>query len=259
MPSDVRITTGQSSFEYGCDSSKVPLIASLRNPNGLPRNATAWLNNCTVRGGGILQRTGFNPLCKVHDGTALFQRGWLYDNSQLGGNPYLMLSIGGRMYQVRVDTDNSVHDVTGAFSDPATAPKAWYCQQGQFIVKQAGDGATLPLFWDGTKLRRSKGITNNAVPPGTPGVNEIPAATAMIGYMGRIWYSQNRLASAGDIEGGNSGTAAYGFMDACLEVTENPLAVGGDGFSVPGTAGNIRALNYPIALDTSLGQGPLFI
>jgi hypothetical protein len=256
--SDVRLTTGSFDFSYGCDSSRVPLVASPVNPNGLPRNALAWMDNCTVRGGGILQRTGFDPLCKVHDGSAIYQRGWLYDNSELGGNPYLMLSIGGRMYQVRVDTDNSVHDVTVAFQDPLIAPKAWFAQQGRFMVKQAGDGGTPPLFWDGNLIRRSKGITNPSVLPGTPGVNEIPPATAMIGYMDRLWYVQNRKLSAGDIEGGNSGTLPYNFEDAVLEVTENPLAVGGDGFSVPGTAGNIRGLAFPIALDQTLGQGPLF-
>ncbi len=257
--SDVRITTGQFDFAGGVDSSKIPLIASSYNTNGLARNQLAWLDNGTVRGGGILQRTGWNPLCKVHDASAIYQRGFLYDASQLGGNPYLMLSIGGRMFQVRVDTDNSVHDVTGAFADPATAPKAWYAQHGRFMIKQAGDGVTLPLFWDGLALRRSKGITNTAVAPGTPGVNEIPAATAMVGYMSRIWYGQNRKLNAGDIEFGTSGTAAYGFEDAVLDVTENPLVVGGDGFTLPGTAGNIRALTYPISLDQSLGEGPLFI
>jgi hypothetical protein len=257
--SDVRITTSQLDFSAGVDSSRAPLVRSTLNPNGLPQNALAWLNNGTVRNGGIQQRTGFQPLCKVADGSAIYQQGYLYDASALGGNPYLMLCIGGRMYQVRVDTDNSVIDVTGSLQDPATAEKAWYAQHGRFLVKQAGDGITLPLFWDGYNLTRSKGIVNGSVAPGTPGVNGIPAATAMVGYMGRLWYAQNRKVSAGDIEGGNSGTLAYNFEDAVLNVTENPLALGGDGFSLPGTAGNVRALNYPIALDQTLGQGPLFI
>ena len=96
MASDVRITTGQSNFSFGVDSSRVPQIQSQANPDGLPKNALAWLNNGTVRGGGITQRATFQPLCKVHDGSALYQQGWLYDASSLGGNPYLMLCIGGR-------------------------------------------------------------------------------------------------------------------------------------------------------------------
>lgn len=254
MSSDVRLTTGQWSFEGGVDSSKIPLIASPKNEQGLKLNQLAWLNNGTVRGGGILQRTGWQPLCTVQDGSAIYQGGWMYDTEPLGGNaPYLMLSIGGRMYQVRVDTDNSVVDVTGAFADPATVEKAYFVQGERFMIKQAGDGGTLPLFWDGNTLRRSVGLAGGPT-------RELPAATCMTYFGGRIWYAQNRVYTAGDIVGDTgSGTLAYNFDDAILKVTENPLAVGGDGFKVPSQAGNIRALNYPIALDTALGQGPLFV
>lgn len=410
MSSDVRITVGQSDFSFGVDSSRVPLVQSQANPNGLPGNALAWLINGTTRAGGIQQRAGNIPLCKVHDGNALYQGGILYDSYLTGGNPYLLLSIGGRMYQVRVDTDNSVIDITGTNQDPPTVEKAYFTQGEQFVVKQAGDGLTLPLFWDGFTLRRSlgdkfsEGITSapftspaigtavlvnltgpytgsvnqvlqvwdpsmlpspafqkyiqvipgnfftikniagspgvivpagtalkftdgttqgvllaqftvpavgatvnvkvaptysgtlpvaitingaafeidavGAVAPGanqvyllnindTPGnvipsstvlygTRELPAAQSMIYYMGRIWYSQNRKYTAGDIVGGSSGTVQYNNTDSILKVTENPLALAGDGFSVPGQAGNIRALSYPISLDTALGQGPLF-
>lgn len=251
MASDVRLTTEVWDFSYGVDSSKVPLIQSEKNKDGLPRNALAWLVNGTTRGGGINQRFGNTPLCKVHDGTALYQGGILYDAWKFGGNPYLLLSIGGRMYQVRVDTDNSVVDVTGAFPDSPTVEKCYWCQGEQFAVKQVGDGVTLPVYWDGMGLRRSTGLTGS--PP------ELPAAQSMIYYMGRIWYAQNRKYTAGDIVGGPSGSSTFNFDDAILRVTENPLALAGDGFSVPGQAGNIRALNYPIALDTALGQGPLFV
>lgn len=259
MASDVRITSGQMEFSGGVDSSKVPLIKSAMNPNGLDRNQIAWGDNVICRGGGIECRTGWAPLCKVHDGTALYQGGLMYDDFINKGNPYLMLSIGGRMYQVRVDTDNSVVDVTGAFADPPAAPQAYFVQGQQFLIKQAGDGVTLPLFWDGTSLRRSKGITTLNIYPGTPGVNELPAATAMVYYMGRIWYAQNLAVSAGDIVDGASGTLAYDFTDSILEVTENPLAIGGDGFAVPAQAGIVTALNFPISLDQTFGQGPLFI
>lgn len=270
MASDTRITEGQFDFSGGVDSSKVPVLASPVSPNGLKRNQLAWLINATVRGGGITQRTGFQPLCtlKVNgiNVAGIYQGGWMYDTEPLGGNsPYLMLSIGGRMYQVRVDTDNSIVDVTGAFADPPNQPQAYFVQGEQFMVKQAGDGKTRPLFWDGTSLRRSVGIISaNNVPGGPPlGVtpfNELPPATAMVYYMQRIWYTQNRQYCAGDIVGNaSSGSAPYDFTDSILKVTESPLAVGGDGFKVPSQAGNIRALSYPIALDTALGEGPLFV
>jgi len=334
----------------------------------------------------------------------------MYDASLFGGNPYLLLSVGGRTLQVRVDTDNSIVDVTGAFADPAGVEKAYWVQGEQFAVKQAGDGVTLPLFWDGFSLRRSlgdqfnEGVTSapftspavgfailvtltapysgsvnqvlrvwdpnlgtpaftnyvqvvpgnfftiqnisgspgviipagtavkladgtvagillaqvvipavgatvnvkvtptnsgpfplpitingsnfqiNSVGTAAPGANqvylvnltdtpgnvipsstvlygfrELPAATAMVYYMGRIWYARNRKYTAGDIVSGPSGTVQYNFTDSILKVTENPMAIGGDGFSVPGSAGLITALTYPISLDTALGEGPLFV
>jgi len=267
MASDTRITEGQFDFTGGVDSSKVPALVSPRTPNGLKRNQLAWLINGTVRGGGITQRTGFQPLCTLPV-TAIYQGGWMYDTEPIGGNaPYLMLSIGGRMYQVRVDTDNSILDVTGSVAneDPPNLPQNYFVQGEQFMVKQAGDGKKLPLFWDGTSLRRSVGIISANNVPGAPplGVmpyNELPAATAMVCYMQRIWYTQNRQYCAGDIvDNQSSGTAPYDYTDSILKVTECPLAIGGDGFSVPSQAGNIRALNYPIALDTALGEGPLFV
>lgn len=101
-------------------------------------------------------------------------------------------------------------------------------------------------------------LTLTAVP--TPVlINEIPAATAMSYYQYRIWYAQGRIVSAGDIVYGPSGTAAYGFRDSVLKVTENPLAIGGDGFAVPTQSGTIRALAYGANIDTAVGQGRLFI
>src|SRR5712675_463979 len=169
MASDTRLTTGQFSFEDGVDSSRVPLIQSAINPNGLKRTQLAWLQNGRVRTGAIQPRYGFNPLATVHDGTALYQGGYLYESRT--SDPYLMLSIGGRMYQVRVDTDNSVVDVTAAFADPPTAPQAYFAQAERFLIKQAGDGVTKPLFWDGVALTRSVGIisANNVPGPPPPG------------------------------------------------------------------------------------------
>lgn len=192
----------------------------------------------------------------------LFQGGFLYEPES--GTPYIIASIGGRILRIEPDTQ-TVTDLSTAFGlvNPNTH-KAFFCQGEKFLVIQAGDYGlvptpTLPLFWDGTTLRRSIGITTNPVAPGTPGANEIPAATCMVYYQGRLWYAQGRTLSAGDIVGGNSGTLANKFKDAILNVTEAPLIVGGDGFNVPSQSGNIQALAYTTNLDTTLGQGPLYI
>jgi len=136
--------------------------------------------------------------------------------------------------------------------------KPFFVQGNEFCVIQAGDYTTLPLFWDGTTLRQSIGITDSAAAPGTPGVNELPPAGPMDFYMGRLWYAQGVSFGAGDITGGASGTANYNYRDAILNVTENPLVLGGDNFSTPANEGDITALKHNANQDAALGQGVLF-
>jgi hypothetical protein len=254
----VTLIDGSLDFSGGVNSIKTTTIQSSQNPNGLARNELFWLDNATCRDGGITQRNGWRYLGTIHNSSTLYQGGFLYEPDT--ANPYLILSLAGDIYKVLPDSAGQPVKVSsGATSNPAALPQSFFAQAEQFLVIQAGDGKTLPLFWDGNGLRRSKGITNTAVPPGTPGVNEIPAATAMDYYMGRLWYAQGRQYSAGDIVKGPSGTLAYQFRDSVLNVTENPLVVGGDGFTVPSNAGNIRAIKHTANLDVSLGQGRLYI
>ncbi|HEX6827224.1 MAG TPA: hypothetical protein VF077_12975 [Nitrospiraceae bacterium] len=227
-------------------------IQSVTNPTGLPRNMLAWLNNATVRGGGISNRRGMFPLCTVHPGNVLYQGGYMYQpNNPFGqeGYPELILSIAGTLYKVNVGSDNSVQALTGQVN-PTTTQQSFFAQGNQFLVVQAGDGVTLPLFYDGTNVRRSNGL------PGS----ELPAAGPMDYFMGRMWYGNGRLIAAGDITGDSaSGTPTYNFTDAILKVTENPFIVGGDGFEVPGNDGEIRCIRHTSELDVALGQGNLYI
>lgn len=264
MPnSAVTAVDGALDFSGGVDSIRVPTIQSEKNPNGLPRNSLAWLDNGRLRDGGITSRSGWLLRGTIHDGSALFQGKYMYH--PLGANPYEIYSIGGRIY--RVDCENfSVIDLSAIFSltNPPNEPFANFVQGEEFLIIQAGDlglggpvipgttdlnGNTLPLFWDGATLRRSLGL---------PG-GELPAALSMEYYMGRIWYAQGRQYTAGDIVQGPSGTLPYDFRDSILKVTENPMAIGGDGFVVPTQDGNIRALKAGGAIDAALGQGRLFV
>lgn len=257
----IRVTDGSLSFEGGIDSGRVSTIAGAEYPNGLKRNQLAWCTNATQRGGGILQRTGWKPLVKGAPWSTSFfppspryQGGWLYEPDS--GNPYLMLTIGGRNWQVRVDTDNSVVDVT-----PAVGPnvfghdKHFFTQGEQFMLDQ--DGVSPPLVWDGTVMRQITAV-GNPVPP------KLPAGTVMDYFMGRIWVaSQGRAYVAGDIVGSpgapSSGTAPYQFRDSILNITENSLLNAGGAFIVPTNAGNIRAIFHTANLDTALGEGQLFV
>ncbi len=257
MQGNVIITDGTLSFDGGVDSIKVTTVQSDRNPNGLGRNQLAWLNNATVRDGGIYPRWGYKQLQSIAT-EALFQGVWLYqpDND---ATPYHIYVISGHI--LKVEEGNSPVDLSAQFGllNSDTHPLAHFCQAGPYLIIQSGDGFTLPLFWDGTTLRRSIGINNNSVAPGTPNVNEIPAATCMDYFMGRVFYAQGRLCNAGDIVGGPSGVVLPGRPDAVLNVTECPLVLGGDGFTVPSQDGNIRVLTHSANIDAALGQGRLFM
>ena len=441
MASAVRISDGSFSFEGGVDSGRTTTVQSEANPYGLPRNMLAWLDNGTVRGGGISPRFGWTALAKLSAGNSLFQGAFLYE--PLGTDPQLFALIGGHLFQQLLEAPFTLTDLSEQFGlfMPASEPHAYFVQGEQFLVIQAGDYLTalvptLPLFWDGTTLRRSNGLVNTTptgtsytvvpnaswvvpaagstvqvfnyanannypgalgdtgqwlsgsgfssgtftvtainpsavnynvasqtnnftVPvvggtfvfnwggvnyPGTNGdigtlfsggfvvgifqvtagagtpnitlktqagspnigvhfntvaspgafygnssitlqtvstnyaggtitpgsytfaltmaagpVSELPAAGPMVYYQGRIWYAQGTQYIAGDIVRGPSGTSQYGFTDSILKVTENPLALGGDGFSIPTSAGNITALAYTSNQDSTLGQGPLYI
>jgi hypothetical protein len=276
---------GAFDWSGGVDSSKVTTLASTLNPNGLGRNQLAWLNNATVRNGGIRQRTGWQPLAKIL-AMGYWQGGYIYEPDS--GLPYLICQVSGLIYKCELEppyTVTCLNALVPSLQNPASptvAEMAWFVQAENYLIIQAGDyytqpnlnvanvtqnaygqvlaigGATLPLIWDGSTLRRSCGITNLA-PAVAPAVNEIPAATCMDYFGGHVWYAQARQFSAGDMVGGPSGTAANHFRDSILNVTENPLCFGGDGFSIPTYSGNIRALAHSANINAALGQGQFFI
>lgn len=255
--SDVTITDGSLDWSEGVNSDVVTTIQSEMNPNGLKRTQVSWMDNCTTRGGGLQQRNGFT-LKGTLPGTGIYQGFFPYQPDT--GYPYLIFVRGGEVWKVDPDNMAATVNLSAAFSlSLPLVERVWFCQAEKYLIIQAGDGVTLPLFWDDATLRQSIGITNTAVAPGTPGVNELPSAQAMCYYLGRIWYAQGRQISAGDIVGGPSGTLANSFKDAVLNITENPLVVGGDGFTVPTSAGNIRGIAFASNLNSILGEGALYV
>ena len=265
MSHTVYLQDGSWDWSGGVDSNKPTSIQSQLSPNGLRRDQLSWLSNGTVRLGGILQRTGWVPNGLLYDSTGLYQGGYLYEPRD-GSNPYFIFLISGNVIMYIPDTA-ALTNLSAAFglTHPPAVDQAFLCQAEEFLVIQAGDGVTLPLIWDGVTLRRSVGIIsiNNVpgvAPAGVLPYNEIPAATCMDYYRGRLWYAQGRTFGAGDIvQSFSSGSAAYDYRDSILKVTENPLCFGGDNFTVPTNSGNIRAIKHSANINTQLGQGDLFI
>lgn len=273
----IYLPDGTFDFSGGVNSDAVTTVQSNLNPNGLKRNQLAWLVNGTVRGGGALQRTGWQPLLKLLN-SGHYQGGTLYEPDN--ANPYLVLSVDGIVYSALLEAPFTITDLTGGnvlLRNPDTE-MAFFAQGENILIIQAGDfysgpanvtqniyginliapSTTLPLFWNGTTLRRSRGITTIA-PANDPNINEIPAATCMWYHGQRLWYAQARLVAAGDMVGGHSGNPVNNLRDSIVSVTENPLCVGGDGFSLPTNAGNIRALRDEVNLNESVAQQRLLI
>lgn len=191
--SSVRISTGQIAFAGGVNSNVVPTLASPLNPDGLKPNQLAWLTNGVVRGGGIMPRPGYVYIGKIkQDGT--YQESQIYRPDV--GLPYIMSQISGHTYTVRVDEGMPlpVHDVS-VVGDPNQNDTVlnWMTQAEQFMI--INDGIRLPLFWDGTSLRRSLGPSISygilAVAFNAPAVGAIIPITLTDPYsgpVGQIFY-----------------------------------------------------------------------
>jgi hypothetical protein len=181
-------------------------------------------------------------------GTEIFQGAVMYE--PLNGFPYMIVSVGGHYYRVRVDTNNAVDDISiPADPNPAGLTQAWFCQGEEFLIGQ--NGQSVALIWDGATLRRAV--------PGAPNF-EVPTGTCMDYYMGRLWVAAGREYVASDIVGGPTGTAMpYAFRDSILRFTEAGFLAGGGTLIVPTQAGNITALKHSANMDTALGQGQLFV
>lgn len=221
-------------------------------PDGLKRNQLAWLQNGTVRGGGINCRLGrFRLDIAFVNGpvwSGLYQGAYMYEPD--AAFPYIIMNVGGRTYQVRVDTDNSVVDVTVP-GQPMSAlePQNWFVQAEQFTVIQ--NGIEEPRVWDNDRLWLA-----NTMPGGGP---TVPIGGPMDYYAGRLWVANGRAYVGSDIVRGPSGTSGYQFRDSVLKFIENTYLSGGGAFTVPTSDGNIRALAHTANMDTALGQSDLYV
>ena len=253
--SAVRIPDGNFDFSYGCDSSWVTTVASQTTPQGLPRNALAWMDNATVRGGGIQQRNGWLKLfLAAAQGSGNYQGGFLYVPTN-GTVPYLILFVGGVIWQCLLDGSMTVVNLSAAFNlfNPPVPPQVWMEQGEEFLVIQAGDfltaaTPTLPLFWDGNTLRRSNGLA-----PPIPGQTQYVLTTLAgwvvpaVGMKVTILLNSNYPGAVGDqITWGNYGTFTVTDLttpDAPVLTTVSTTLAGA---TVPAGSYPVTAVNIPV-------------
>lgn len=129
--------------------------------------------------------------------------------------------------------------------------------RGTFLVQTVVDGTHVDLV-------NLTGQPGQQVPANTLvtwqhiGVQLPPGRMGAYG-IGRNAFSliDGRQFVMSDAVGGSSGTQAFNYRDAVLNITENNYLAGGGNFIVPGGAGPTQAFKFTATLDASLGQGPL--
>jgi len=247
-----RLTDGYLTLEAGVDSGFAP---SLIQPNQL-----AWAVNTTVRGGFPHPRPGwsFKPLSFPDDETqaafedGLFQGAGTYiADSPLGqtggGQPYLAVSISGRVYTIKVTAANKPFVVkeltTATYRNQAKQPQAWFCQAERWLIVQ--NGIDRPLLWNGSGVSRSNCLTQQPY--------QVPIGGPMAYGRGRLAVASGYSYTMGDLV--NSDPALG--RDTVINFTENDYLNEGGSFAVP--QGPITGMAYGANLDTTLGDGNLFV
>lgn len=231
-----RVSAGFLSLEGGVDCGKAP--------NLLLGNQLAFATNATVRGGFVKPRPGWTKIAlafadedtESNFQTKRFQGASNYEPNN--GRSMICALIGGRLFRVNVDDDNSVSDISIAGDlNPSNLPMAWMTQAENFFIVQ--DGQSKALIYNGGTSRRAD-----------PSLKEVPTGKQITYGMGRIWIARNNEYIAGDIAGGPT---------SVLQFTETGYLNEGGSFVVPLQSGEITFLKFISSIDTSLGQGELVI
>lgn len=164
-------------------------INSLLSPLLLPKNTLAWAINATIRGGYIqprpplLKQTITYPSSAVQTAveSGYFQGAGYYRPDF--GSQQLVAQISGRIFTFTpqsADTWACVEITIAGDPNSATATQAWMNQAEKWLIITDGS-SKLPLFWDGTALRRSYGpsvVLATVTTVDLPGPNEIGTLVA---------------------------------------------------------------------------------
>jgi len=112
------------------------------------------------------------------------------------------------------------------------------------VVDHIQDGTNSPYIYSDT-------ASGTWPQPADDELNRVPVGTGPMAYgNGRLWVAQGRNFVAGDILGGTEGI---------LKFTENTYLNGGGSFTVSVGSGDITAMRFVAAPNTSLGVGELMV
>jgi hypothetical protein len=134
-----------------------------RDPILLDRNQAAFILNSTVRGGFLRTRPAWvnRPITYPSDEIQLVVEKGLFQGATFyrpdTGNQAIIAQISGRLFRIDVVNNGMTLSEITIPNDPnpATATQAWLWQSDKYVI--VNDGVSLPVFYDGTTSRRSRG------------------------------------------------------------------------------------------------------
>lgn len=130
------------------------------------------------------------------------------------------------------------------------------------VTNISGSTVTLQTQWGNGYMNSGElvqwGVVSQSLPPGRMGAYGLGRNWMALAPAASTPFANNQFIAL-DLNGGASGTTAYGFRDSVLYSTENSFIVGGGTFCVPSTDGGITAIKFTAEENVSLGQGPLLV
>jgi hypothetical protein len=238
-----RVSDGFHALPGGMDSGKSPAL--------LGPTQCSYAENVSFRGGYAKTRPAFKKLSFASSAAATaFVEGkfqgahWFTEDNDEG---HIIAVSDGNVYKITpppTGSDWDVADETNSCPLSDWVEQVYFAQakenpQKNYLIIQ--DGVNQPFIYDTINANR---YSINAD-------NEVPKGTGPMAYgHGRLWVAQGSNFVAGDIANGPTGV---------LKFTENEYIAGGGSFRVPLGAGDITAMVFTHAPNTSLGQGELIV
>ena len=239
-----RVSDGFHALPGGMDSGKSPAL--------LGPTECSYSENVSFRGGYAKTRPSYKKLNLASSSAATafvgakFQGAtWFTEDDNEG---YIIAVAGGNVYKIEPPlvegNDWTVEDATNSCPLADWVEQVYFAQAKENPLKNyliIQDGVNQPFIYDTVGANRYSSVNDKEVPKGTG-----PMA---YGH-GRLWVAQGSNFVAGEIANGPTGV---------LKFTENEYIAGGGSFRVPLGAGDITAMVFTHAPNSSLGQGELIV
>lgn len=229
-----KLYDGFANMLSGMDAGKQPSL--------IKANQAANAVNVTMRGGYATNRPPWR-YSNLSFGKPDDENRFILGNPQgiasyqSGDSCFLILSCGGRIFQIDPVNNFASKDITPDVPNTNRLSKAYMSQWADYFIIQ--DGQSQPIYIKGTTVTREANTTTG-----------IPVGTAMAYGWGRGWVAKGNQFIAGDIDGGSTNVITF---------SEQTFLNEGGAFRLPANMGNINGMAFIPLQDTATGQGQLLI